>query len=450
MRGEIALEPRRRRRFDAASFLVLWTVLLVLIPASLVVSPLGAAGSPAALVGLLAGAWWLAASLGRTESRFSGRDPVGIAAAVFLVAILLSYLAATVRPIEKVELSAADRGLLIVLSWLGVLALTASGLSGRPALDRVLRALVVTTGLAAVLGVLQFLTHQAYVDRLQIPGLSWNSSLTSVYGRNGFARTAGTSTHPIEFGVLLTMVLPIALHLAFADDRSRLRRWWPVVAIAAAIPITLSRSTFLGLAVALAVLLPTWPKRRRRLAYVWVALGTLAVYSALPGLLGTMGRLFTNVSSDSSAQSRVNSLNIALHYWLQHPWTGRGFSTFLPAYRILDDQYLGLLVETGVVGVLALVSLLATAIVVATRTRRSSSDPVVRSMASALTATVAVAALACATFDAFGFPQVAAVLFLALGAIAALSRATAPSVAPPVDEETRMTAEPAEWTRSPV
>jgi O-antigen ligase len=311
-----------------------------------------------------------------------------------------------------------------------VLALTAGGLPDRQALDRVLRAVVVMAGLAALLGVLQFVTHKAYVDRLQIPGLSWNGSLRSIYARNGFARTAGTSTHPIEFGVLLTMVLPIALHFAFTDGKSRLRRWWPVVAIAAAIPLTLSRSTFLGLVVALVILLPTWPKRRRRLAYVWLALGTLAVYAAVPGLLGTMGRLFTNGASDSSAQSRVNSLNIALHYWLEHPWTGRGFSTFLPAYRILDDQYLGLLVETGVVGVLALVSLLATAIVVATRVRRSSTDPVVRSMATALTATVAVGALACATFDAFGFPQVAAILFLALGAIAALSRTTRPSGAP--------------------
>lgn len=446
--GEVAAEGPRRRRFDAASFLVVWTVLLVLIPANLVVNPLGAAGSPAALVGLLAGAWWLAASLSRTESMLSRRDPVGIAAAVFLVAILLSYLAAAVRPIEAIEVSAADRGLLLALSWLGVLALTAGGLPDRQALDRVLRAVVVMAGLVAVLGVVQFVTHKAYVDRLQIPGLSWNGSLRSIYDRNGFARTAGTSTHPIEFGVLLTMVLPIALHFAFTADKSRLRRWWPVVAIAAAIPLTLSRSTFLGLVVVLALLVPTWPKRRRRLAYMWLALGTLAVYSAVPGLLGTMGRLFTNVSRDSSAQSRVNSLNIALHYWLEHPWTGRGFSTFLPAYRILDDQYLGLLVETGLVGVLALVSLLATAIVVATRVRRSTTDPVVRSMATALTATVAVATLACATFDAFGFPQVAASLFLVLGAIAALSRTTRPSGAPRA-ADSGATALTAAGTRSP-
>jgi O-antigen ligase len=220
------------------------------------------------------------------------------------------------------------------------------------------------------------------------------------------------------------MVLPLALHLAFTDSRSRVRRWWPVVAIAAAIPITMSRSTILGLAIVLGILVPTWEKRLRRLAYLWLTVGGLAVYSAVPGLLGTMGRLFTNISSDNSAQSRIDSLDIVLHYWLEHPWAGRGFATFLPRYRILDNQYLGLMVETGLVGVAALLVLLITAIAVATRIRRATAVPAVASLATALTATVAVAALACATFDAFGFPQVASVLFFAIGAIAALSRMT--------------------------
>jgi len=415
---------RHRYGFDGATLLVIWTLLLILVPANLVVAPLGAAGSPAELLGLVAGAWWLATLLNRTQTQLMPIDPVRIAATVFFIAILLSYIAAATRPMEAIETSAADRGLLIVVSWLGITVLTSDGILARPRLDSVMRVLVAATGLAALLGVIQFVTDRAFVEELLIPGLSWNGSPTSAFSRNGLARASGTSTHPIEFGVLLTMILPLALHLAFTDARSRVLRWWPVIAIAAAIPVTMSRSTFLGLALVLGILMPTWSKRRRRFAYLWLTVGGLAVYSAVPGLLGTMGRLFTNISGDGSAQSRVDSLDIALHYALQHPLTGRGYATFLPRYRIFDNQYLGLLIEAGVIGVAALILLFITGISVATKIRRTTAVPAEASLAAALTATVAVAAMACAAFDAFGFPQVAGVLFFALGAIAALSRTT--------------------------
>ena len=50
---------QHRYGFDGATLLVIWTLLLILVPANLVVAPLGAAGSPAELLGLVAGAWWL-------------------------------------------------------------------------------------------------------------------------------------------------------------------------------------------------------------------------------------------------------------------------------------------------------------------------------------------------------------------------------------------------------
>ncbi len=417
--------PVRRRRFDAGSLLVVWVALLILVPANLVVAPLGAAGSPAQLLGLAALAWWIAFQLDKAQSTITPSQPIRTAMLFFVVAILLSYVAAATRPIEAIELSAADRGLLLVFSWLGIVLLASDGLQSRARLDRLLQMLVGATGVAATLGLAQFFTRASYVNLIHIPGLSANTALTSIYDRNGFARAAGTSTHPIEFGVLLSMVLPIALHYAFADEtRSRFRRWAPVIAIAGAIPITMSRSTILGLVIVLAMVLPTWPTVRRRWAYLWIVVGVMVVYVAVPGLLGTMFRLFTGISEDNSAQSRVDSYTFALHYVAEHPVFGRGFSTFLPRYRILDNQYLGLLVETGAAGVLAFLALLVTAVALAARTRRTVTDPASRSLGIALAAGVASGAAACATFDAFGFPQVSGLLFMLFGAIAALARTT--------------------------
>lgn len=420
------------RRPDAASLLRLWAVLLLVLPAKLVLAPLGSAGSPAQVLGMAGAFWWAASHFLARLPQVRTRRPVQLAMGVFWFATLVSYIVAVTRPIEGVELSAADRGMLVVLSWAGILLVAGDGITTRERLDDVLRVVVAGTAVGALVGLLQFTTGTAFVDRIVIPGLTQNSAVTGVFARNGFSRAAGTSTHPIEFGVLLTMVLPLALHLALNDRRrGPLRRWFPVVAIGAAIPVTLSRSAILGLALVLVVVLPTWPKQRRRWAYVALVGGFGAVYVAVPGLLGTMTRLFTGISSDNSALSRVDSYGIALHYVGLDPLFGRGFGTFLPRYHILDNQYLGTVVETGLVGLATFLALLVTAAVVAVRMGRRLPSVADRSLAVSLVAGLASAAAAAATFDALGFPQVAGCLFLFLGLVAALSRLTARSSAHP-------------------
>lgn len=420
----VEIRPARRPT-DASALLLAWVLAVMLIPANLVLKPLGAAGTPAQIVGLVAAAWWLAAQLSRSRATLRPAQPVRTAMGVFVVAMMAAYVAGVTRPIDGLEISSADRGLLLVLSWWGLVMLAGDGFASRDRLDTVLRTLVVTAGFAGALGILQFFTGRAFVDLVSIPGLSPNTTLTSVYARNGFARAAGMSTHPIEFGVLMVMVLPLALHVALQpSDRSRIARWWPVAAIGGAVPITMSRSALLGLVVVLAALLPSWPVRRRWAAIGIVVAGFGAVYVAIPGLLGTMIRLFTGISEDDSAKSRTDSYDLAWQFISQHPWFGRGPSTFLPSYRILDNQYLGLTIEAGVVGVGAFVALLGTALLVAYRLSKRLALADDRSLARALFACVAAAALAFVTFDAFGFPQVSGVLFFALGCVSALRRLT--------------------------
>jgi len=412
-----------RRPFDAVVLLTIYLAALFVIPANLVVGPLGAAGTPALLIGLAAGGWWLGAQLDRSRATLTPAQPIRRAMMIFVIAVVASYVAGTTRPIEGIEVAAADRGLLIVFSWLGILLLTGDGVPTLARLETLLRRLVAAGGVVATLGIVQFLTGLALIDRLSIPGLSANNALTSVYNRNGFVRAAGTSTHPIEFGVLLAMVLPIALHFALApSSRSRVRRWFPVAAIAVAVPVTVSRSAFIGVLVVLAILLPSWPRRRRRRAYAAIAVLLAAVYVGVPGLLGTMIRLFTGISGDNSARSRTDSYSLAWQFITHNPFFGRGISTFLPKYRILDNQYLGLTIETGFVGLGAFLLVLATGVTLAVKIRRTALDPGVRSLALALMATVVAAGVSYATFDAFGFTQVASLTFFVLGSIAALHR----------------------------
>lgn len=409
-------------RVDAAWLLSVFVALLLLIPANLTIAALGSIGTPALIVGLFALLWWLGSQMNRTSSTLTPAQPIRRAMFCFTIAVLFSYVAATVRPIDGFELNGADRGLLLVASWLGIVLLTSDGLIGISRLEAPLRLLVLFGAVVAVVGIAQFLTRIPFVDVIQIPGLTPNNELTSIYNRSGFTRAAGTSTHPIEFGVVLSMILPIALHFAFSDThRNRLARWFPVAVIAFAVPITISRSALVGVAVALLVLIPSWSVQRRRLSYVVIAAGIVAIFVTIPGMVGSLTKLFTGISEDGSARSRTDSYSLALDFIYRSPIFGRGISTFLPEYRILDNQYLGLLIEVGVVGTLAAVGLFLVAVVSALRSRRLTRDPRARSLAQSLAAMVAAGACTFATFDAFGFPQASGLMFLGIGCIGALS-----------------------------
>ena len=411
--------------FIEAKWLVSTYILaLMFVPANLTISALGSIGTPAVIVGLLGLLLWIGAQMNRTYSTLTPRQPIRSAMLIFFIFILVSYVVATVRPIESLELNGADRGLLLIASWLGLVLLSGDGLPGVDRIESTLRLLVMTGAVVAVIGIVQFGTGNPLVDVIQLPGLSANNDLTSIYNREGFTRAAGTSTHPIEFGVILSMILPVALHFALSDlHRNRIVRWFPVAVIAFAVPITISRSAIVGVVVALVILLPTWPAGRRRISYLTIAALLVVIYVAIPGMIGTLTKLFTGISEDSSARSRTDSYALAFDFIQRSPLFGRGFSTFLPQYRILDNQYLGLLIEVGVVGTVALLAVFSVAIVTGFRARRLASDPKARSLAQALVAMAAAGACSFATFDAFGFPQASGLMFLSIGMIGALSNA---------------------------
>lgn len=424
MKVSNSYQPVEPDGFNAVVLLKLWIIALILVPENLVLGPLGATGSPAQILGLFAGAWWLGAQFGRTGPPAPGRrSNTTFAMLVFSGLVAASYIVAASRPIDDLELSAADRGLLEIASWLGVFLLVSTEVAVRTSLDQLLRLLVILVGIAATLGVVQFITGNSFVDSISIPGLSANEALTSIYERNGFVRPAGTSIHPIEFGVMLAMTLPMALHYAVTDTtRSRLVRWAPVVAIAVAIPISISRSALIGVVVVLAIVLPGWPASRRRITYLAISVILTAMYVAVPRLLGTLFNLFTGLSTDASALSRTNSYDLAISFVERAPLLGRGIFTFLPEYRILDNQYLGLLIETGVVGLVSFLVLLATGAVEASGLAAGSADHRTRSLGRSLIAAIASAACAYATFDALSFNQVASLTFLVLGCTAMLTR----------------------------
>lgn len=412
-----------RRNVDAATVLTAYLAILVFIPSRLTIGPLGGAGSPALLIGLGAMAWWIYYQLQRSMPTKSRAQPVRIAFFIMAAAFLMSYVVAMTRTINSAEASTANLGMLGLFAVGGILLVANDGIPTRSRFNVLVRRVVLTGGALATLGVIQFITGQSWVDKLTIPGLSLNQSLAGLSQRAGFNRPAGTALHPIEFGAVITMILPLAINLALTDrSRNALRRWFPVLAIALATVMSISRSALVGAVLGIIVLAVGWPPLIRRLAVLVTGVFAVGVFVTIPGMVGTLTGLFTGIGDDTSASSRTGSYEIAAEFIHRSPVFGRGFSTFLPGYRILDNEYLLLMIEVGVVGLACFIGLLTTAFFCARFVRRFGADAATRQMGQAFAASVSVGVTGFALFDGFSFPMSSGMLFLIVGLCGAFLR----------------------------
>lgn len=422
MTASLQLPTSTARSIDAVGWLTAYVLLLLFIPSRFVVGPLGSAGAPSMLFGLGSLLLWALLFVGGMRRPSSAPQPVRIALGLFLLCVGMSYVLAMARPMGPDELSPADVAILALVSWSGTLLLTHDTIPTRSRLDTLVWRIAVCGALIALLGIVQILTRELWVDQLTLPGLV-SSPGYGLASRGGFPRPAGTSTHPIEYGVILAMMLPIVLHVGFHHaDRGRLVRWLPALAVVGVLPLTSSRSAYLGAMIALVVCLLGWAGRRRLQAIGVGMAGLLAMLVVTPNLLNSIVRLFTGAAEDPSITSRTDSVGLAGEFIERSPLFGRGLGTFLPKYRILDNQYLLLLVTIGIIGTLAFLALGVTAVIVMARLRMAARLEPTRDLAMALAAAVCAGFGCLFMFDAFAFPMTTGMLFLILGLAGALSR----------------------------
>jgi len=431
--GQTAAGQPGGRRIDAVTVLSVYTFLLIAIPAALVVAPLGAVGGPATIFAALVLIFYLVTWLHPALAPAHGRMAVRAAAILLTCAIIATYVSANRHAMPGLERNGIDRGIILICGWLGVLVMAADGIPSIERLKKLLGRAVIGATAMAMLGITQFFTGLDATQYIVIPGLKAQTLNTDLLSRNGLNRPSATAAHPLEFAAVLGMVLPIAINRArFAPPGKRLQRWLQVALIGAAMPMTVSRSAVLAVVAICLVLLPTWPKLERRIAYAVLALGVTSLWFLVPGLVGTFSGLFATLSGDTSTTSRTSAYGTAAPYISQHPWFGHGFNTFFPAtYFFTDDQYLLSLIEIGVIGLLALLALFITGLVTAQRIRRATTDPEMRDLGQSLTATIIVSMVAFGTFDTLSFNMAAGLTFMFLGCTGAALRLVRAQAAQP-------------------
>ncbi|HLU45751.1 MAG TPA: O-antigen ligase family protein [Natronosporangium sp.] len=428
--GQLYRTRRRMSYVDSSTVVMLMVCVLLLLPAQLVVPAMSSFGKPAILVSLLLAVWWLAARL-HPRLTMTGPQPIRWAVLMFVLAALASYAAGHSRGLPSLEASGADAALLATTAMVGVMLMGADGIANRERLDAVTRLIVWCGAVMAAIGYTQSFLGIDPTNYLVLPGMTLHGELTGFRPRGeGFFQVASTTAHYIEFSAVMAIILPFAIHWA-RFGATRLRRQLAglaAIGIAAIIPLTLSRTGIVALAIGMAIMFWAWPWRLRYqmlLAGAGLSAGFLVLQ---PGLLGTLRSIFLAFSDDPSIQGRLDDYPVVAEYFADRPWFGRGIGTFIPElYVLLDNQWLGTLVTHGLVGVAALAGLHLTAAALTVIAYRRASTAADRHLCFALLSTQAIAVVCGFTFDTHAFDTFALLVALLTGFAGAMWRLTHPA-----------------------
>lgn len=205
------------------------------------------------------------------------------------------------------------------------------------------------------------------------------------------------------------MIIPLGVAIV-ASARAKGERTWPWIACTGLLicgaMVTVSRSAVVGLVAAVLVMVWRWSIRRFAVTLIAAAaavgLGLLLQVQVVTAILQS----FANAATDSSIASRgVGASYVAAHFRDQF-WLGQGAGMY-PAFRqpVLDNQYLSRLMETGALGLVSFVALIAVALVLALRAS-AARDPVTAELAGGISGSLAALAVISTILDVSGFIQI--------------------------------------------
>ncbi len=416
--AEVRTDSTASTRQHAVILLQIFAITLMVFPSDTIIKAVGAAGFVAALVAMFGFVVWLVSTLLGLHNPLDHRHPTRAALGGLWLVTLVSFALMHRTPQGAMGELAADRWIMQLAGMTGVALIAAECLTSLTDIKRVLRALIGAAAFCSIVAAFQFWTSidPAHYLRM-IPGFTINVVNADVTFRDGVKRVTGTAIDPIELGVVAGMLLPLALYLLMYDkERQPWKRWVPVLCIALAVPITVSRSAIISLALAFGVFLVLLPSTRRLPFFAALPVVVAGVFAVGHGLVSTIGKYFTLGSSDSSITHRTNNYTYVEELVRQAPWFGTGGGTYIPtSLHILDNQYLTTTIELGLVGVAAVAFYFflpfATALVARNRTH----DAELRTLCGALAGAALAATVCSGTFDSLSFPMFAYVDALVLG-----------------------------------
>lgn len=370
------------------------------------------------------------------------RTPIDRPVIAFATAVMLSEVMNHAR-VAAIQ-SYVIKQLLILLSFFIVVYLIISTVRRFEDVDFVASVLAGGGAVVAFFAVIEAKTSYNVFNHLEtvFPFLHLNvANLPVIPSRGGRLRVFASAQHPIALGSTMAMLIPFAIYRAHCY---RQRLWWAAALLLALAALATGSRT--ALVVMFVVLLVYIWLRRAQVRRFWPALipALLMVHFAAPGALGTMagaffpkGGIVAQQTDTAVGSGRLATLWPTLHReFAPDPLFGEGYGTRIttaqpggppPNAPILDDEWLGVLTETGVFGALALVWLFARLI---RRVAPAAREDTPRGwFLVAVIASVAGFFASMFLYDAFSFIQVTFLLFIVTGLGVSALLATDPDAA---------------------
>ncbi len=394
-------------------------------------------------VGILV-ALWLSALLIDPSVRLRGTAMD--APLAFFAFTVLGSVVVGIGHIEELGLASnVLKKILFLASFYLVFYFVASVVRDRHAIDAVIKTLVAGGTVIAAFAIFEARTEYNLFDHLQgvVPFLSFEGALDEEgIARGVRLRVYGSAQHPIALAGMLAMLLPLTLYLVRSTGRYL---WWAAGGvIALAVVATVSRTGISMLIAAGVILLWLRPSEVKRLLPLIVP-AAVVVYLALPGTIGAFLWAFfpsNGIVDDQqvgAGRLSMERLGPQFEVIAERPLLGQGYGTRITIgdpvnvsvldteyagltveaenrknARVLDNEWLGTAVETGVLGLAAWIWFFVRFV---RRTgREATRDPTCRGLLlAALASAVTAFAVGMLTFDAFSFIQVTFVLFILAG-----------------------------------
>ena len=382
-----------------------WTGARVLFPflfAALTIWPLMVLAPPTfaahivqrmiTLQALTVAAGAIAVAVAVARRRFAPLSPLHLAACVFAFAVGLAVVTSRMPRVSLESLLPLEVAGVLLLAWWAV--------GWR--LDVVAPALVAGGALVAVLALRSFLTQEWEWVR-------WARASVGLRAAGllpaALPRAQGPSGNPNIVAASLVAALPWCWWIAVRWGS----RWVRVVAAVAAalstgaLLATDSRGGWLG-AVAAAAVLVVGGRGRLRLRGRRAAVAALAALVVVGGVVMLVAA-YPSVVGRATAEPRIEMARFARNAVLDHPLLGSGPGTFTLAYASeagtpalsavhAHNQYLQLLYDTGLVGALAAIVVLAVVLRGLWRARPRGGVPVTPAAWGAVCAAAACAGVA--------------------------------------------------------
>jgi hypothetical protein len=336
-------------------------------------------------------------------------------------------------------------------SFFAIFYLVVSLVRSHAQLQRLARTLVTCGSIVSIFALIESRTRFNVFNHLEplLPGMQFHdpavyAGLTPAYlNRSGVVRVYASAAHPIELSAVLVMLVPLAVYLVKTTGR---RRWLAaIVLLVVGNFATLSRTGVIMLVVEGLVFLWLRPVETRRVwpmlvpAFVVVAIALPhqvgSFYSAFFPKGGIVAEQAANDPRNVNDSGRLARIGPSLHEFAHQPLLGEGYGSRITQMvgvqgavkanaRILDDQWLGSLLDVGGLGTFALLWWFTRTIRRLGRLAKADEGED-GWLGAALAASLYAFAVGMLTLDAFGFVQVTILTFVLFAASAALLHANA-------------------------